>query len=60
MNKILKSILLVGLLLIGISNCSDEPNCCTIIDVNVDVLYQNLAGKNLINSNADFDELNIN
>lgn len=60
-NKSLKLALnlLVTILVLVMSSCEREPDCCTIIDVNVQILYKNNLGKNLINSSANFDESNI-
>lgn len=52
-------ILLTGILIIGVSNCSDEPNCCVNIDTDVQIHYQNTAGENLINSTDDFEKSSI-
>jgi len=39
--------------------CDSESNCCTIIDTEVYLHYQNQEGENLINSDTGFDENNI-
>lgn len=53
------SILIIGILIIGIISCDNKTDCCTIIDTDVQILYKNESGENLINSNSDFDESNI-
>ena len=53
------SILVLGMLIIGNVGCDKETDCCTIIDVDVQILYKNELDQNLINSNTDFEESNI-
>lgn len=59
--KLLKSIstLVLGMLIVGNVGCDKKTDCCTIIDVDVQILYKNESGQNLINSNDDFKESNI-
>ena len=57
--KAFSILILLGMLLFGSTGCEDESNCCTIIDVDVGIHYQNEAGENLINSNPDFNASNI-
>ncbi|MFK7978948.1 MAG: hypothetical protein AB8G86_03110 [Saprospiraceae bacterium] len=52
-------ILIFGILILGISSCDNKTDCCTIIDVDVQILYKNQLGENLINSDANFSESNI-
>lgn len=49
----------MGILLFGITSCNDTTNCCAIIDTNIQILYKNQLGENLINSHSDFEESNI-
>ncbi len=56
-NLLLKT--LCCLLLLTMAGCDDEGSCCTIIDVDVYVHYQNQEGENLINSSDEFDESKI-
>jgi len=60
-NKIEKlvAILIIGALLTGISSCDKKEDCCTIVDVDVQIYYKNESGKNLINSIDDFKESNV-
>ena len=51
--------LLLGILLLGIISCERKSDCCDIIDTNINILYKNGLGENLINSNSDFSESNI-
>ena len=53
------SILLLGILIIGNVGCDKQTDCCTIIDVDVQILYKNELGQNLINSTSGFEESNI-
>lgn len=53
------SILITVILTFGIFSCDKKTDCCTIIDVDVQIFYKNKAGENLINSNDEFDESNI-
>ena len=57
--KHFSAILFSGMLLIGMISCDSNSDCCTIIDTNIDILYKNASGENLINSNSDFDESKI-
>jgi hypothetical protein len=43
----------------GIFGCDTKTDCCTIIDVDVQIHYKNGFGNNLINSNPEFEESNI-
>lgn len=52
-------ILITGILILGMTSCDKKPDCCTIIDVDVQILYKNQSGENLINSHPDFEETNI-
>ena len=45
--------------MLGIVSCDKKADCCTIIDVDVQILYKNESGENLINSNTDYEESNI-
>ena len=58
-NNLRNLTLILGILLLGIISCEKKTNCCTIIDTNVQILYKNELGENLINSNSDFEESNI-
>ena len=49
----------IKILLMGLTSCDNESNCCTTIDVAVQIHYQTLAGENLINSDDDFPESKI-
>lgn len=53
------ALLMVGIIMIGMSGCGGNEDCCTIIDVDVRIHYQTQAGDNLINSVDDFKESNI-
>ena len=53
------AIVLNGILIIGVSSCGEKTDCCTIIDVDVQIHYQTQSGENLINSDDDFNESNI-
>lgn len=55
----LTSILIPGILLLGFIGCTKKTDCCTIIDVNIQILYKNESGGNLINSTTEFDASNI-
>jgi hypothetical protein len=59
--KLLNSILILalGMLIMGNTGCDKKTDCCTIIDTDVQILYRNELGKNLINSTTDFEESNI-
>lgn len=59
--KLLNSILILALemLIMGNTGCDKKTDCCTIIDTDVQILYRNELGKNLINSMSDFEESNI-
>ncbi len=52
-------ILIAGVWILGISSCDNKKNCCTLIDVDVQISYKNQSGENLINSDPDFEESNI-
>ena len=54
-----KSIILTGIILLGILSCDSSDNCCTLIDVDVRIHYQTPASENLINSSDDFDASKI-
>ena len=60
-NKLSKlvSILLTGILIVGIVGCDKKTDCCTIIDTDVQILYKNELGENLINNDANFEASNI-
>lgn len=46
--------------IIGIlHSCTNQSNCCTIVDINNRIHYQNSLGENLINSSSEFDESKI-
>lgn len=53
------SILTLIALMLGTISCDKKPDCCTIIDVDVQILYKNDSGENLINSSTDYEESNI-
>ncbi|MCB9301804.1 MAG: hypothetical protein H6566_14250 [Lewinellaceae bacterium] len=59
--KLLNSILILslGMLIIVNIGCDKKTDCCTIIDTDVQILYRNELGENLINSTTDFEETNI-
>jgi len=52
-------IALAGILISGMLSCDKKSDCCTIVDVDVQIHYQNQSGENLINSVDDFNESNI-
>jgi hypothetical protein len=49
----------LSLLLVAFLNSCNHKDCCTIIDTDVQIHYQNGSGENLINSNDELSELNI-
>lgn len=51
--------LIITLLSFGTFGCSDKTDCCTVIDVDVNIHYTNQEGKNLINSKSEFDKSGI-
>jgi hypothetical protein len=55
----LTSILISGILISGWIGCKKETDCCVVIDTNVQLLYKNALGENLINSSAEFDASKI-
>lgn len=58
-NRSSNSIFILGILGLVIYGCNTQTDCCTVIDVDVQILYKNQVGENLINSNDDFNESNI-
>lgn len=53
------SIILFAIFFAVTSGCENKTDCCVIIDVDVQILYRNMQGENLINSSAEFDSSNI-
>ncbi len=53
------SMLITGILIFGTSACDKDKDCCVLVDVNVDLLYKNAQGENLINSEEDFEASKI-
>ena len=51
--------LLLTLVILGVLGCKNDSDCCAVVDVDVQILYKNERGENLINSSADFAESNI-
>ena len=47
------------MLILLLSGCSKQSDCCTIIDTAVQIHYVNASGENLINSSEAFKEQNI-
>ncbi|MBL0237453.1 MAG: hypothetical protein IPQ02_12790 [Saprospiraceae bacterium] len=59
--KIIDRLNLVGLilLLLVIVCCNKKSDCCTFIDVDLRIFYQDSSGHSLINSNPSFQASNI-
>lgn len=59
--KIIDRLNLVGLvlLLLIIVCCNKKSDCCTLIDVDLRIFYQDSSGHSLINSNPFFQASNI-
>lgn len=59
--KIIDRLNLVGLvlLLLIIVCCNKKSDCCTLIDVDLRIFYQDSSGHSLINSNPYFQASNI-
>ncbi|HRI33197.1 MAG TPA: hypothetical protein PLD02_05555 [Saprospiraceae bacterium] len=59
--KIIDQLNLVGLilLLLVIVCCNKKSDCCTLIDVDLRIFYQDSSGHSLINSNPFFQASNI-
>lgn len=55
----LASSIIMGILILGMTSCGDNSDCCVIIDTDVQILYKNALGENLISSTPEFDESNI-
>jgi hypothetical protein len=53
-------VILAGILLASLSGCNkNNGDCCTIVDVDVQIHYQTQSGENLLNSSDEFDESKI-
>ena len=57
--KNITSALIFGMLLLSITACKKTNDCCVNIDTDVQILYKNQIGENLLNSTAEFNESNI-
>lgn len=52
-------ITLTTLFLIGAWSCSNDDDCCVIIDVGIQIHYQTQSGENLLGSSEEYDANNI-
>jgi hypothetical protein len=51
-------IIIPGLLL-GFSSCTNDDDCCILIDTDERIHYQTTTGENLLGSKEEFDASNI-